>query len=239
MEAESSDRQTLVDLDDLARAEYGCTLAEALEGQPEDMFVMRLARLSGIPLKKPFADAKDGPAHSRTNAHRYWDLKDGLREEVARYNGPYPLLESMRDKEDPAYQMVREMAKIRYDTANPSMPQIADTILNAQSESNWFTNLVLVVRPHICNPASDWIKEARDKVADLAKEHLQAGLISVIEPLTKKLVVAVPILHFVPHGSAVLLTYFIVRYASHTFCTTEIAPQFQTLLVGNYVYESS
>jgi hypothetical protein len=51
MQAEETGDQTLKYVNDLAEAEYGTTLIEALKDQPDDMAALRLARLSGIPLK--------------------------------------------------------------------------------------------------------------------------------------------------------------------------------------------
>jgi hypothetical protein len=234
-------RQSLRDLDDLARAEYGGTFAEALEGQPEDIFVRRLARLSGIPLKQPFSFPCKADGESLTGARQYWELKNGIKEEVGSFVGPYPLLAQLREQKDPAYQLVEEMAKVRHNTNSPTLNEVADTINNAQYESNWFTNLVLVIRPRLCSPGKqnevviEGIKKAADDIANKSVEYV---LTAIIEPLSALIVKAIPFLHFVPHMAVLGATFFIVKFAGHSFCNIEIVPQFQLLFGGNNLYES-
>jgi hypothetical protein len=239
MHAESMDSRALDQLDELAKAEYGTTFAAALEGQSEEMFVKRLARLSGIPLKEPFSRPVPTDGRSETNALRYWELTLDMQKEVRRLHGPYPLLEGLRARGDPAYSLAEEMAKIRQAAETVTMDQVADTINNAQQESNWFTNLVLVIRRRLCKPGKqneivlEGIKKAADEIANKGVEY---ALTAIIEPLAAKLIAALPVLQFVPHVAAIGATYFIVKYASRSFCTAEIAPQFTTLFDITYEY---
>ena len=241
MQDESIQNDIFKDLDQLAEKEYGTTFVGALDGQSEEMFVKRLARLSGIPLKQPFAQPQKSDGRSNTNSLRYWELKPEIAKEVYRQNGPFPILESMGVRNAPALEIVKEMTKVRWNTEAPTLPQIADTIVNAQLESNWFTNFVLVIRPRLCKGGEknkiliEGIKRAADEIAN---KSVESALRTIIEPVAATLVAAMPVLHFVPHLTIVGATYFIVKFAARSFCTTEIAPQFQMLLGANSAYES-
>ncbi|MBV9269350.1 MAG: hypothetical protein JO061_24490 [Acidobacteriaceae bacterium] len=227
-------RAVLEPLDQLAKEEYGTGFAEALENQPEDMFVRRLARLSGIPLKQPFARPLPSDGQSATGALRYWELRPEIQDEVSYGNGLYPVLEGMQS--DPVYTVVEELAKQQFDTSKPSLTQIAATIHNAQNESSWFAELIKAIRPRICNQPSErnslLIESFKKAGEELANKRIEVVLTVIIEPLTKQLIDAVPFLHFVPHVTAMGLAYYIVKFASNRFCEIEILPQF-TLLFGD------
>lgn len=233
---------SLDELDDLSRDEYGTTFAGSLEGQPEAMFVRRLARLSGIPLKRPFSEPQEADRESVTGARRYWRLAREIECEVTQSNSvSYPMLEGMRERHDPAFELVEEMTRERFHASAATLQQVADTIVNAQAESNWFTNLILVMRRKLCKPGKkdelviEGIKKAADEIANKSVEY---ALTAVIEPLAIVIVKAFPLLAFVPHIAVLGATFFIVKYAGHSFCNIEITPEFQLLLAGNYSYES-
>src|SRR5258708_745265 len=198
----------------LPRAEYETTFAGALEGQSEEMFALRLARLSGIPLKRVFAKPSGPASYSRTNARRSWILMPAIQAEV-QTEGPYPELESMREMKVPAYRLLEEVTKVRCGHDKVSPQEIAGTINEAQKESNWFTDLVKTVRPHVCKPGGEnrLLIESFKKAAEaLVNKKVEVALTAVIEPATKQLLSAVPLLHLAPHITAVGITYFIVKY---------------------------
>lgn len=64
-------RAAIAELDQLARHEYGCSLEDLLL-DPSGLSAMRMQRIVGIVLKRPFAREAGPVAYARTGARRSW-----------------------------------------------------------------------------------------------------------------------------------------------------------------------
>lgn len=80
-------------LDELAQQEYGATFGAATNTPNDELTVRRIARITGIEMKYPFATPADIAGPSETGARRQWLFKEDL---VAADGSSTPVLEQLR-----------------------------------------------------------------------------------------------------------------------------------------------
>lgn len=123
--------QSLRQLNDLAKDEYHASLAEVVSqpGDSEEIRLLRLGRLLGVILKRPFATSKDLDAPSpNSRAYRAWELNAEATFEnpQARVCWQYQALEALRANPDVIHSLGWQPASV-YDLAT-----------TAQSERGFF-----------------------------------------------------------------------------------------------------
>jgi len=198
----------LTEFDQLAICEYHEDLKSILKDSNADRRQLRLARLTGILIKQPFADPGELPrASPHTGAFRGWELKtqEHFAEACASNPGPYRFLESVH--------MEVEGSGIK------GLPATYNFALHCQFETGFYAYFVRALGKYICGD-----KEIRTKVKDM----LKSAKLPEITPETivagggmalgAYLVSAVPILALA--GAPIIAAVVVVLYATgvDAFC---------------------
>ena len=135
--------QSLRQLDILAREEYHASLVEVVTRteDSDEQRLLRLGRLLGVALKRPFAIAKPLDAPSPfSGAYRAWELKAEAAFEVpqARSSWEYKALEALRSNPDVIHSLGWQP---------DSVYSFAET---AQSERGFFWYIAMSCRRYLC-----------------------------------------------------------------------------------------
>ncbi len=186
--------QSLVELDNLADGEYGCGVREALRVD-EELAAKRLARLTGIMIKMPFArPVIVSQPTSETLAKREWHY-DPSRVEAL-------------DANDPAWAVPRGIFESKADRGI-SLEGFVGGQLN---ESNWFLALLDSVQEILCKDTG--FQEALNVQLD---DWLQDGVKDAVKGLAH---VIVPLVPWLKGHDAILagLSLYIFYYGKKGFC---------------------
>jgi hypothetical protein len=156
--------QALRQLDNLAREEYHSSLAEvvARTGDSDETRLLRLGRLLGVTLKRPFAKSRDLATPSPySGAYRAWDLEPEAAFEVpqARAQWQYQALEALRSNPDVVQNLGWQPSSV-YDLA-----------VTAQSERGFFWYLAMSCRRYLCRKS-----KLRDQIERDVQTARRAGL---------------------------------------------------------------
>lgn len=145
------------ELDHLAFEEYHKSLEDLLRDKNDRRRRARLARLTGILMKRPFADPTyHGTQGSRTGAYRRWELKDSQEFAKAglRNRESLQLLERIR----------KELSSKNDQAAGAST--VFKFAEDARDETGFFGYFSKVLRDYICGDP-----EIRKKVKEILKKH--------------------------------------------------------------------
>jgi hypothetical protein len=159
-------------LDQIAEEEYGNDLVKSIAVADEQMSVRRLARITGIELKRPFATPRKIEGASETGASQEWTFNDELL--IPDAAGTLPLV---RLKGNPAYEtqlQVYEELQRQHDLQVEPL-DFGTFLQQAHSESNWFLSMLRAAQPYLCD-------ESREKSASpplLEKQKRLWELVSV------------------------------------------------------------
>lgn len=215
-------------LNELAEKEYHTSLGETFKDQGKDVALLRLARLAGIGLKEQFAVPRTLEVASRpTGAYREWRLQDELR--------TAPDFGALMQTD--AYRLQQEIYKEITGAESVPPAEVAEFIRSSHNESNWFLNLVKVVRPYLCEKRTDiWdvVQRTGDKVSFMAGTGLTPEYIA---PVMKGVLGAVPWLHFAAPVATTGLVLLAMHYGKKAFCETVIEPEFITLFNRDVDFE--
>lgn len=135
-------RASLLELDALAREEYCVSLAEVTTspGDSDEYRILRVGRLLGVILKKPFAKSieLDTPS-AKTGAYHSWDLQPESFNNPEKQNSwEYKALETLRKDPDLTRSLGYEPIDV-HDLAN-----------GAQTERGFFWYLAMSCRRYLC-----------------------------------------------------------------------------------------
>lgn len=233
-------RQGFQHLNQLAQEEYGTDLARAVDVREEELRVRRIARLTGIELKRPFSTPHDLQGSSKTGAKREWLFNHDL---LKADSSGVIALEKLR--EHPSYktelQVYEELKKLRDSgpaTVNFNLADFGSFLKDSHNESNWFLAALLAVRPYLCEKSNKrsapTTSEARDHfwecVRDAAGEVAGRGLERALEPVAIALCGMVPFLKSAHPAVAVGMSVFLLHYARRGFCEVDIETEIVTTL---------
>jgi hypothetical protein len=223
-------------LDRLANEEYGTDLAKAIAVPDERLGVRRLARLTGIELKHPFAIPRKMEGPSETGARREWLFDQALL--IPDASGTPPL---DRLKGDPAHDAEFGIYDELQSQRDPEVVGLDfGTFLQYNhSESNWFLALLRAAQPYLCEgselkPLKTPSPEARERLWEIvrvaADDLATRAVAASIEPVAVALASFVPFLAGAPPAVAAGLSLFLVHYAKKGYCKAQIQQEIiQTL----------
>ena len=225
-------------LDELAREEYGTDFAGATNIRSEEKRVRRIARLSGIELKFPFATAHNLTGPSETGAHREWNFKQELL--IPDASGKLPL---DKLKGNPSYDLEKVIyEELRSRSDDPARNiSFGSFLADCHSESNWFLALLRAAQPYLCGESHQLPVEESAKRRQFWELLAAAG-----EDLTKKgvevaaesLCALVPWLAGAPAAVAAGLTIFLFHYVKKGYCKAKIQKEIiETLKWRNNEWE--
>jgi hypothetical protein len=222
-------------LDRLAQEEYETDFARAMAIPDEHMSVRRLARLTGIELKRPFAVPHELAGPSETGARREWLLKQDLTAPDGSGNLSIDSL-----KRNLAYETELRIYNELQCQGDPfGAMSFASFLQNNHSESNWFLSLLRAAQPYLCDrselrsaesPSSEkrshlW-EVVRVAADDLATRTAEAA----IEPVAVAVCSLIPFMAGAPPAVAAGLAIFLVHYAKKGYCGAKVQQEIvQTL----------
>ena len=223
-------------LDSISQAEYGTTFSDATKVGDKKLAMRRMARLTGIELKRPFS--KPEPIHdwSETGARQQWLFREEFRDYSP---GSAAALTSL--KGDQSYELeLRVFHELEHQQVGGIQGYtFARFLENNHNESNWFLMLLRAAQPYLCEdviappsakPDAGLRKTFWDLARDAAGQVLDAGMHKSIETAGATLVTLVPFLDGAPVAVATGLTFFLVHFAKKGYCTAAIETEIvQTL----------
>jgi hypothetical protein len=223
-------------LDQIAEEEYGNDLAKSIAVADEHMSVRRLARITGIELKRPFATPRKIEGLSETGASQEWIFNDELL--IPDAAGTLPLV---RLKGNPAYEaqlLVYEELQRQHDLQVEPL-DFGTFLLQAHSESNWFLCLLRAAQPYLCeepreklvSPPSPERRKRLWEVVSVAADDLATRAVEAsIEPVVAAVCSLIPFLAGAPPAVAAGFSLFLVHYAKKGYCKAKIQQEIiQTL----------
>jgi hypothetical protein len=228
-------------LDEIAQAEYGTTFAEAVSTPDDKLTIRRIARLTGIELKRPFSKSQPLHGPSETGAKQQWMFQADLL-------GPAGFKATKIDslKGDPSYELeLRIYAELEHQgflrrDVNP----FGMFLQNNHSESNWFLMLLRAAQPYLCDgakgkPSTPPDSAMRKKFWELARVArdgvVDAGLTKSLESAGVTLTSLVPFMAGAPVAVTTGLSWFLIHYAKKGYCNANIETEIiQTLGLIRY-----
>jgi hypothetical protein len=229
-------REGLRRLDSISQAEYGTTFAVSTNVSDEKLAIRRMARLTGIELKRPFSKPEPIQGWSETGARQQWLFREELRDYSP---GSATALTSL--KGDQSYELeLRIFHELELQHfAGIQGYTFARFLENNHNESNWFLMLLRAAQPYLCEnstatpsakPDSALRKTFWDLARDAAGQVLDAGMHKSLETAGATLVTLVPFLAGAPVAVTTGLTFFLVHFAKKGYCNATIETEIiQTL----------
>jgi len=224
-------------LDEISQAEYGTTFSVATNVPDQTLATRRMARLTGIELKRPFSEPEPIAGPSETGARQQWLFRSDLRASSA-------ALASL--KGDPSYELeLRVFRELEHQQFFGHGSTFSQFLENNHNESNWFLMLLRAAQPYLCDnshakpsakPDSKVRKAFWDLARDAADQALDAGMHMSLETVGATLVTLVPFLAGAPVAVTTGLSFFLIHFAKKGYCNTTIETQIiQTLgFSGDY-----
>jgi hypothetical protein len=223
-------------LDQIAKEEYGNDLAKSIAVADEQMSVRRLARITGIELKRPFATPRKIEGQSETGASQEWTFNEELL--IPDADGTLPLV---RLKGNPAYEtQLQVYEELQRQHGLQVEPLDFGTFLQqAHSESNWFLSMLRAAQPYLCEesreksespPLLERQKRLWEVVSVAADDLTTRAVEASIEPVAAALCSLIPFLAGAPAAVSAGFSLFLVHYAKKGYCKAKIQEEIiQTL----------
>ena len=214
----------LYELNDLALKEYHEPLARVADrpGDDEATRILRLGRLIGVEMKKPFASAKERDSPSPfSGAYRAWDLK------------PESAFDDPKNQNTWQYQTLEALhsdtAVIAAFGQESSVYVLAGS---AVGERGFFGYLVVATRDYLCKKGDlraeveREVEAARKNGLDLKNVTPEGIVLAGGLGLGATLVQAIPILGFVGPPAIAGLVFIIYKIGLNAFCSWSAGREF-------------
>ncbi len=212
-------------LDEIALEEYKQSLADSLAVDDEKLSVRRLARLTGIELKRPFANSREISGWSETGASREWIFDVSLLLPNAAGSLPLDGLKGNRSYRV-QFQVYQELRALRDPIA---ARDFGNFLRDTHSESNWFLSLLRAAQPYLCDKSPKQ-KALWDAVSTAAEDLATRAVDISIGPVIAAVCSLIPFLAGAPAAVVAGFSLFLIHYAKKGYCKAEIqAEVVQTL----------
>jgi hypothetical protein len=229
----------LMALNESAHLEYGTDFITAIDTPDEELTLRRMARLTGIEMKRPFATPIPIIGPSETGASQQWLLN---QEFVGCPDADAPAFDGI--KGDRSYKL---MVRIYEELQNQNDPDtmgmtFGGFLENNHSESNWLLAALRAAQPHLCEKPGVHVSkpttpEKRRELWGLAKEAAEGlateGVKKAVEPISAALFTTVPFFSGAPPAFVFGFSIVLVHFAKRGFCAAEIQEQILTTLRWN------
>ena len=231
----------LKELDALAEAEYESGFADAIAVSDRALKMRRIARLSGIGLKRSFAKPHPLTGLSVTGAAQEWNFDESL---LTKDENGALRLDSL--KGDPTYELelriyneLQRQGDARFNTRD-----FGRFLLNNQHESTWFFAALCAAQPYLCGDQkgseNTSQREERQRFWESVKAAADAlakkGLDKALEPVVIGLINLIPFL--TGHSPTMFVTgfsAFLVHYAKAGYCSAKFQNEiYITLRLNDY-----